>query len=501
MHPLRPSRVSHRSLAVASITVLIVVGAPLVALADWSQFQGSGAHNGLSDGPTAPLAVAWSNRDIELEATDVTGGLSLPVVAEDGTIVVVAPTAVLAFDGRDGSEVFSADRDLGPTSQPAIGPGPDGPIVVFTEGFGDRGPSSTASAAVSPSPTPSDSQAGEEEEEFDSHVNAIDLATGEPAWASPVPLEDVVQKPVALDETSAYVADVVGRVTAVELTTGEVRWTEDLGTPISGAVTLDAGRALVTTLGGRDEPSEVVALDAESGEDLWNASAEDASNLVSAPVVADGRVLTLDVIGGVIAFDADDGRFLWRTEVINPIAPRGQPFLLQGVGAPAPVSADGQVFAVDVTGRVYALDAETGALLWDHALNDPSQFSPPLLTSEHVLVPSDSGTLYAVDRRSGQLVWRVDAGGSILRGLSDAGDLLVGVTGFEDAAVVAFGADPGRPLLDEPSPTTLDIGRLLIGFLIGGLVLGVVAVLLARPLQRRLGPALPPATGADGDAR
>ena len=98
---------------------------------------------------------------------------------------------------------------------------------------------------------------------------------------------------------------------------------------------------------------------------------------VSAPVVADGRMLTLDAIGGVLAFDADDGRFLWRTEVINPIAPRGQPFLLQGVGAPAPVSADGQVFAVDVTGRVYAFDAETGASLWDQALNDPSRVLAP----------------------------------------------------------------------------------------------------------------------------
>ena len=119
---------------------LIVVGAPLVALADWAQFQGSGAHNGLSDGPSAPLAVAWTNEDVELEGRDSTGGLSSPVVAEDGTIVVVAPTAVLGFDGEDGSEVFSAERDLGPSSQPAIGPGPDGPIVVFTEGFGDSGP-------------------------------------------------------------------------------------------------------------------------------------------------------------------------------------------------------------------------------------------------------------------------------------------------------------------------------------------------------------------------
>ena len=159
------------------------------------------------------------------------------------------------------------------------------------------------------------------------------------------------------------------------------------------------------------------------------------------------------------------------------------------------------MFAVDVTGRVYAFDAETGAPLWDHALNDPSRSSPPLLTDDHVLVSADSGRLYAVDRERGHLVWEVDGGGSFLRGVSDAGELLVGVTGFEDAAVVAFGADPSRSLIDEPSPTTLDLGRLLTGFLVGGVLLGLLVVLLTRPLQRRLGPALPPAAETDEDAR
>jgi outer membrane protein assembly factor BamB len=485
---LHPSRVSHRSLAVASVTVAIVVGAPLAALADWVQFQGGGPHNGLSDGPSAPLSVAWTNGDIKLKGTDTTGGLSSPVVAEDGTIVVVAPTAVLGFDGGNGSQVFSADRDFGPSSQPAIGQAPDGPIVVFTEGFGESGPA--ASGSVTPSPSPSAQNDGGHG--FDSHVNAVDIATGEPVWASPVQLEDIVQTPVAVDETSAYIGDVGGRVTVIDLASGDVRWTKELGTPISGAVTLDAGRVLATALGGQDEPSEIVALDAESGDELWRASAEDASNLVSAPVVAGGRMLTLDALGGVIAFDAEDGRFLWRSEVINPIAPRGQPFLLQGVGAPAPVSADGQVFAVDVTGRVYAFDAETGAALWDHALNDPSQFSPPILTDDHVLVPTDSGTLYAVDRRSGHLVWRVDGRGTFLRGLTDAGDHLVAVTGFDNTAVVAFHADATARLIDEPSPTTLDIGTLLTRFLLGGVLTGLVALLLARPLQRRLGPSILP---------
>jgi outer membrane protein assembly factor BamB len=198
----------------------------------------------------------------------------------------------------------------------------------------------------------------------------------------------------------------------------------------------------------------------------------------------DGRIFALEP-GFVVALDARDGRLLWRTEVVNP---RTTPF----GSSLAPVSAGGQVFAVDVTGRVYALDAETGAELWDHALNEASQLSPPVLTADHVLVPTNSGLLDVVDRRTGHLVSRVDSRGSLLRGLADAGDVLVGVTGIANARIVAFGDDPDGSLIDEPSPTTVDVGKLIAGFALGALPIGIVAVALARPLQRRLGPAVRP---------
>jgi outer membrane protein assembly factor BamB len=463
---------------VAPITAAIVVGMPLAALADWGQFQGGSTHDGLSEGPSAPLTVAWANDDIELDGPVTTGGLSSPVVAEDGTIVVVAPTAVLGFDGADGSERFSADRDFGPSTQPAIGRGPDGPIVVFTEGFGDNPPTGT----TTPSPSPADEDG---EEVFDSHVNAVDLGSGEPAWASPVQLDSVVQTPVAVDERAAYVGDVGGRVTAVDLRSGEVRWTAELGTSISGAVSLDGDQAFVATLGTQGAPGQVVALNTSTGDEIWRTG-DDATlgNLVSAPVLADGRVLLLEP-GLVVALDQDDGSSLWRTEIVNP---RTTPFSLQGVDATAPVSADGQVIAVDVSGRVYALDAETGTERWDHALNDPSGSSPPIVTDTQVLVTTDSGTLYAVDRETGHLVFRSEVRGLFLRGLADAGDGLVGVTGTDDAGVVAFDPDPEGALIDEPSPTTVDLGTLFAGFAAGALPVGILVVLLARPLQRRQGP-------------
>jgi hypothetical protein len=139
-----------RFITVAWLTVVIVLGIPLAALADWTQFQGGPTHEGLSDGPSVPLQVVWSNREIDVDDAAVTGGLSSLVVGEDGTVVVVGSNEVLAFDGDDGSEVFSVERDLGLSAQPAIGRGAEGPIVVFAEGFGDRGPAATASPSASP---------------------------------------------------------------------------------------------------------------------------------------------------------------------------------------------------------------------------------------------------------------------------------------------------------------------------------------------------------------
>ena len=89
-------------------------------------------------------------------------------------------------------------------------------------------------------------------------------------------------------------------------------------------------------------------------------------------------------------------------------------------------------------------------------------------------------------------MWEVDGGADFLRGLADAGDRIVGATGFDDGGLVAFEADPDGALLDEPSPTTFDVGAFVAGFVLGGLLLGVAVLLLARPLQRRLAPSSMP---------
>ena len=157
-----------------------------------------------------------------------------------------------------------------------------------------------------------------DEDGFDSHVRALDRAPGEPVWTAPVELTAFVQSPVATDETTAYVADIGGIVTAIDLAAGEVRWTADAGAPIVSAVTVDDGSIYVATLGEQRTPGVVIALDPSNGEERWRTD-DDAvrGNLVSSPTLSDGRILVLEP-GHVVALDAEDGRPLWRTEIVNP---------------------------------------------------------------------------------------------------------------------------------------------------------------------------------------
>src|SRR5690606_19859440 len=76
------------------------------------------------------------------------------------------------------------------------------------------------------------------------------------------------------------------------------------------------GRVFVGTLDGR-----LIALDRETGASVWSVQTTDPNKrytITGAPRVIDGKVIIgnggsdMGVRGYVSAYDADDGRMLWR---------------------------------------------------------------------------------------------------------------------------------------------------------------------------------------------
>jgi len=133
---------------------------------------------------------------------------------------------------------------------------------------------------------------------------------------------------------------------ALDAATGQVKWQKNIP-DVNGSPTVVNGVVYIGTGSHR-----VFALNAETGQDIWQA--EVGWWVQSAPIVA-GDILYVTVgDGSLAAIDVASGNLLWE----HGLYPNG------ALGGLSPAVANDMVFAVDVVGRVYALDAKTGETKW-----------------------------------------------------------------------------------------------------------------------------------------
>jgi len=133
----------------------------------------------------------------------------------------------------------------------------------------------------------------------DGQVYAIDRHTGAQTWAADV--QAGVSSP-AVDGDWVFVGGGSfggqGRVTALDLATGDVRWTFAPNGPVQSSLTSSAGKVLFST---NTANGSVYALDAATGDLVWRFTPSPAQYILSSPVVADGMVFAASDNGHVFA--------------------------------------------------------------------------------------------------------------------------------------------------------------------------------------------------------
>lgn len=212
----------------------------------------------------------------------------------------------------------------------------------------------------------------------------------------------------------------------------DTAWTRSVGNGADGYVSalqpvLEADALYVADLKGRVE-----ALNPKTGERIWRS--ETRARVISGPSVFDDKVLVGTLDADVIALKRSDGKELWRTKISSEVM------------AP-PVGAGRIVVARSGDGREYGLDAADGTRLWTFDRSVPSLtlrgLSPPLIAGNRVFTGMDNGKLVALNLADGQLAWEqtlsVPTGRDPLSQLTDIdAGLLAGQDGL---FVVTMGGD------------------------------------------------------------
>jgi outer membrane protein assembly factor BamB len=266
-----------------------------------------------------------------------------------------------------------------------------------------------------------------------------------------------------------------GTVTAVEVSSGNVRWHQDLGDVVDTPIAADAGVVYVSVRSNSRQPPSVVALQEAGGVEAWRYTPNTSGLVAGAPTAARGSVYLALSDGTVRAVGADTGIERWATR-LHQVAAGG-----------APAVSDDAVVVVDTRGEVYRLDPATGARGWDFALNTPV-YGPAVITGSAVLVADGSGEVSALDPATGDRIWRQGLGVGPLLTMAVAPDAVVIARTGASAGLVGLAADPNGVLIDEQSPTIVKPGSLAVDWAIAAVPLVVILMIAGRFLIARLGP-------------
>ncbi|HET7362685.1 MAG TPA: outer membrane protein assembly factor BamB [Burkholderiales bacterium] len=337
---------------------------------------------------SAKVREAWSaragNADVFMFEPAFADG-AVFTAARDGTVTrldaasgrrqwhVSAGTQLSSGVGTDGRTVAVANER--------------GDVIALDAAKGDKRWSARVSSEVIAPPT----VAGDLVlvRSIDNRVFAFGAADGKRRWLyQRAPSSLVIRAPagIAVDGETAFAGFAGGKLTAIALANGGVRWEATVALPKGGTelerVTDVVGDPVVqgkevcaATYQGR-----VGCYETATGRQVW---ARDISSLTG--VSLDARyAFVADEKGALQAFDRTNGRSVWKQDKLAN----------RQLSLPQPL---GEMIAVgDFEGYVHFVDRETGAFVARYATRGGPVRAAPLPLPGGVLVQTQDGGLYAL---------------------------------------------------------------------------------------------------------
>jgi outer membrane protein assembly factor BamB len=236
-------------------------------------------------------------------------------------------------------------------------------------------------------------------------VIALDAGSGTEIWTKryAIPIREA---PTAA-EGRVFVVNSESELICLNANDGVQLWSQK-GLPENASVLTSASPAVAGNLVFVPYPSgEITAIDIKTGQARWTDSlAKGAINSSATAIgeaprpVADHEAIYAMSRGGqLIATSRDRGTRLWTRDIR---------------GSQMPWVAGDTLFVVDITGKLAALSRRDGKARWVAALPGDGRWSGPVLAGSRLWLASSKGLLVAVDAASGSIAAQSDLGTPIM---------------------------------------------------------------------------------------
>ncbi len=190
----------------------------------------------------------------------------------------------------------------------------------------------------------------------------------------------------------------------------------------------------------------------DSLKQVWSTNVGEGSGkrvkLLAQPVIAEGRVYTVDAQNEVTALNAKTGKTVWTTDIT--------PEDIDGGSSGGLAYDNGRIFVSTGFAQMVALDAASGKVIWRQALSGPMRGAPTVFGGRIFVITVDNQT-HCLAADDGRVLWSQQGTteqAALLAGNSPAVDGNVVVVPYSSGEVYALRAENGAVLWQD-SLTTL----------------------------------------------
>ncbi len=204
----------------------------------------------------------------------------------------------------------------------------------------------------------------------------------------------------ASDGNRIYAASQNGNVLALDPETGKERWKTKLDMPLSAGPAANEGTVVVASKDGY-----IIVLDAATGVEQWRTYV--AGETLAQPLIHGDSIVVQTIDSRLRALSRFDGRQRWAIEQTPPV--------LTVRGASSPLLVGSLVIAGFDNGRLLAVNVNTGDIEWESMLAMPTGRSDLdrlsdingaiAVVGQDLYAAGYQGRIAALAAESGQVLW------------------------------------------------------------------------------------------------